>query len=159
MQRIPWNRNKVTDMTSIEISVANNRKLSSNYTTSNKSHVNIIQFLCSNQITSCSSIEFNISVTLSKELSNKDRNDQEKNNKHNQTQGGTNTIKTINVSDRCFDWFDWNIRSIQTILLDWFDFIEMIENDCNLIPIKGTFHDFFFDNFEMKITLYWNLRA
>jgi hypothetical protein len=32
-----------------------------------------------------------------------DRNDQEKNNTHNQTQGGTNTIKTINVANRCFD--------------------------------------------------------
>jgi hypothetical protein len=32
----------------------------------------------------------------------KDRNNQEKNNKHNQTQGGTNTIKTINVAHRCF---------------------------------------------------------
>jgi hypothetical protein len=36
----------------------------------------------------------------------KERNDQEKNNKHNQTQGGTNTIKMINVADRCFDRFD-----------------------------------------------------
>jgi hypothetical protein len=36
-------------------------------------------------------------------IHSKDRNDQEKNNKHNQTQGGTNTIKIINVSDRCFD--------------------------------------------------------
>jgi hypothetical protein len=69
----------------------------------------------------------------------KERNDQEKNNKHNQTQGGTNTIKMINVADRCFDRFDWNIRSIQTIMIDLIDLFEMIEIYWNLIPIKGNF--------------------
>jgi hypothetical protein len=60
----------------------------------------------------------------------------------------------------CFDWFDWNIRSIQTMMFDLIDFIGMIENYCNLIPIKGSFSKKnFLDNFDMEIILYWNPSA
>jgi hypothetical protein len=52
------------------------------------------------------SVQHENTFIIFKIIDYKDRNDQEKNNKHNQTHGGTNTIKTINVVNRCFDRFD-----------------------------------------------------